>query len=208
MIGFYGGSFNPVHTGHIEVGRFLLKSPNIEKIFLTPVFKHPFKKKLAPFDDRVAMIELAIKNEKGLYLSKDEEEKGGVSYTYDLLHYLKKKYGNEFFFIGGLDTLNSIDKWKNWEYIISNFNILFTTRANVKIDEKRIKQIENISGKKVNPVSKVEELNPEGLNLIDVPFIPVSSTDIRRMLKRGEDLSGILHPDVISYIYQRKLYGG
>ncbi len=206
MIGFYGGSFNPIHKGHIEVSKFLLKSPNIEKIFLTPVFKHPFNKQLAPFNDRVAMIELAIKNEKGLYLSKAEEEKGGVSYTYKLLDYLKKKYGNEFFFIGGLDALNSIDKWKNWKYIVSNFNVLFTTRANVKIDEKKIKQIENISGKNINLVNKVEGLNPEGLNLIKVPFIPVSSTKIRQIVKKGENLSGLLHPDVISYIYRKKLY--
>ncbi len=206
MIGFYGGSFNPVHKGHIEVSKFLLKSPFVEKIYLTPVFKHPFNKSLAPYSDRVAMIKLAIEGEMGLEVSEVEKDRGGVSYTFELLDYLKESFGDGFFFIGGLDTLNSIDKWKNWEYIVSNYNILFTTRAKVEIDNEKIAKIEKAAGKKLNFAKDIASLNPRGLNLIEVPSIPVSSSEIREKIKKGENLSGILHPDVISYIYRKKLY--
>ncbi len=206
MIGFYGGSFNPVHKGHIEVSKFLLKSPFVEKIYLTPVFKHPFNKSLAPYSDRVAMIKLAIEEEMGLEVSEVEKDRGGVSYTFELLDYLKESFGDGFFFIGGLDTLNSIDKWKNWEYIVSNYNILFTTRAKVEIDNEKIAKIEKAAGKKLNFAKDIASLNPRGLNLIEVPSIPVSSSEIREKIKKGENLSGILHPDVISYIYRKKLY--
>ncbi len=206
MIGFYGGSFNPVHKGHIEVSKFLLKSPFVEKIYLTPVFKHPFNKSLAPYSDRVAMIKLAIEEEMGLEVSEVEKDRGGVSYTFELLDYLKESFGDGFFFIGGLDTLNSIDKWKNWEYIVSNYNILFTTRAKVEIDNEKIAKIEKTAGKKLNFAKDIASLNPRGLNLIEVPSIPVSSSEIREKIKKGENLSGILHPDVISYIYRKKLY--
>ena len=206
MIGFYGGSFNPVHKGHIEVSKFLLKSPFVEKIYLTPVFKHPFNKSLAPYSDRVAMIKLAIEGEMGLEVSEVEKDRGGVSYTFELLDYLKESFGDGFFFIGGLDTLNSIDKWKNWEYIVSNYNILFTTRAKVEIDNEKIAKIEKTAGKKLNFAKDIASLNPRGLNLIEVPSIPVSSSEIREKIKKGENLSGILHPDVISYIYRKKLY--
>ncbi len=206
MLGFYGGSFNPIHKGHIEIACFLLRSPKIEKICFTPVFKHPFNKSLADFDRRVEMIKLAIKGSKNLCVSEVERERGGVSYTFELLDYLKEKYGEDFFFIGGLDTLNSIDRWKNWEYIISNFNILFTTRAGVDIDDKKIESVEETSGKKVNFVKSIDDLNPSGLNLIEVPAVPVSSTKIREMIRLGQNLGGILHSDVISYIYREKLY--
>ena len=206
MIGFYGGSFNPVHKGHIEVSKFLLKSPFVEKIYLTPVFKHPFNKSLAPYSDRVAMIKLAIEEEMGLEVSEVEKDRGGVSYTFELLDYLKESFGDGFFFIGGLDTLNSIDKWKNWEYIVSNYNILFTTRAKVEIDNEKIAKIEKAAGKKLNFAKDIASLNPRGLNLIEVPSIPVSSSEIREKIKKEENLSGILHPDVISYIYRKKLY--
>ncbi|BBB32031.1 nicotinate-nucleotide adenylyltransferase [Thermotomaculum hydrothermale] len=206
MIGFYGGSFNPIHIGHIEVSKFLLKSPYIEKICFTPVYKHPFNKSLAPFEDRVNMIKLAIQRENNLCLSEAEKEKGGVSYTIDLLEFLKDKFGDNFFFLGGLDTLNSIDRWKDWEYIVSNFNILFTTRAEVNLDSEKIEKVKQVSKRNFNIVKKIEDLNPKGLNLIEVPYIPVSSTLIRNRIKNGEDLSGILHSNVISYIYRKKLY--
>ena len=206
MIGFYGGSFNPVHKGHIEVANFLLLSPYIDRVCFAPVFKHPFNKSLADFNRRVEMIKLAIQGNEKLCVSEAEKEKGGVSYTFELLDYLKEKHGDNFFFIGGLDTLNSIDKWKNWEYIVSNFNILFTTRAGVEIDNEKVWAVERVSGKKLNIVKNIDNLNPRGLNLIEVPYIPVSSTKIRQMIKNKENLGGILHPDVISYIYKEKLY--
>ena len=207
MIGFYGGSFNPIHRGHIEVANFLLLSPYIDRVCFTPVFKHPFNKSLVDFNHRVEMIKLAIQGNEKLCVSEAEREKGGVSYTFELLDYLKERFGKDFFFIGGLDTLNSIDKWKNWDYIVSNFNILFTTRAGFEVDKKRVEEVEGVSGKRLNIVKDIRKLNPDGLNLIEVPFIPVSSSRVREMIKNGKDLSGLLHPDVISFIYKKKLYG-
>jgi len=206
MIGFYGGSFNPVHLGHIEVARFLCKSPFIEKICFTPVYRHAFGKKLASFEDRVNMLNLAVKGEECLCVSSAEKEKGGVSYTVDLLAFLKKKYGDDFFFLAGADSLNSIESWKDWQTILSLYNIVFTTRGGLEIREEIIPLVERVSGKRVKFVDNVRLLNPKGINVVKVPDIPVSSTEARKMIAEGKDLSGILHPDVISYIYRKKLY--
>ncbi len=205
MKGYYGGSFNPIHNGHLEVAEYLLACPEITEILFTPVYKHPFGKKLAPFEDRVEMIKLAVKGYEKLGVCLAEKEKGGVSYTVDLLEFLAKK-GEKFFFIAGLDSLYDLKRWRDWESMVKKFNMVFTTRENMEIPKEILTEIEKTAGKWIKIIDNPEHLEPEGLNLVKVPSVPVSSSLVREKIAKGKNLGGLLPASVISYIYTKKLY--
>jgi len=205
MIGYYGGSFNPVHIGHIEVAKYITSSKLVDKVLLTPVLSHPFDKETVSFSHRVEMLKLATKGLKKVEVSEVEKERNTLpSYTYDLLSYLTTKNKN-IFFIAGLDNLNLFFKWKNWKKLLKEFNIVFTTRANTKPDNKAISLIEKETNKSVN-FTDIELFNPTGISFLKVPDFNISSSKVRKMLMDNENCSGIIHKEVLDYIKHHNLY--
>lgn len=147
-IGLFGGSFNPIHSGHIKIAEYAYKTLKLDKMFFIPTAISPFKKnnKVAPNEDRVNMINLAIENLEGNYAVHDFEiKKGGVSYTFETIRYFKQQYPNdELYFLTGSDLLPKLNKWEYIEEITKtaqfvvfkrskNFNKIDAKKFNVKI---------------------------------------------------------------------------
>jgi nicotinate-nucleotide adenylyltransferase len=205
MIGYYGGSFNPVHIGHIEVAKYIASSESVKKVLLTPVLEHPLDKETVPFEHRIEMLKLATNNLKNVGISDVEKKRNSTpSYTYDLLTYLKQREKN-FFFIAGLDNLNSFFKWKNYEKLLNEFNMVFTTRANTTPDKKAISLIEQETNKKVT-FTDINSFKPEGISFLTVPDFNISSSSVRKMLMDNKNCSGIIHRKVLDYIKHHNLY--
>ncbi len=205
MIGYYGGSFDPIHNGHVEIARFIAGFEAVDSVCFTPAGTHPLGKQISPFTHRIKMIELATKEITGLSVSDADVSENEPSYTIALLQRLKQRENRPFFFIVGLDNLNHLFDWKDWEQLLRNFSIVFTTRAGLKVDKDALKRISDTIGK---PVPLQNRLNAGfyGPVLLTVPDYAISSSEIRKMILNGESPSAMMSTDVLDYIETHVLY--
>jgi nicotinate-nucleotide adenylyltransferase len=180
-IALLGGSFNPPHVGHLMNAYYVLATREVDRVWLMPVFRHPFAKKLAPFEDRLRMCELAAARfAGGIEVTGVEAEVPGEGRTLDTLKRLIAKHPeHRFLLIIGTDILPERSKWKDFDRIEKLVEVVVVRRAGFE--------------------------SP----LAGGPVLPeVSSTEIRERLGRGADASSLVPREVLDYIRSRGLYRG
>lgn len=194
-VGILGGTFNPIHLGHISIAKAAVKECGLNKVMLIPTGKSPHKKQqeIAPASDRLQMTYLATDGIPFLTVSDLEVKSHEVTYTVDTILQLKKMYPDtEFFYIIGADNIGYIKHWKDAKLLLDGLNIICISRKGYDMQrEGRI--LEKEYGSK--------------LFYIQTELIPISSSDIRRKLKNKEDVKPYLDKRVLEYIYQKGLYG-
>ena len=190
-IGVFGGSFNPPHKMHLNIGLDLVNKQYVDKVVYVPTgSKYKYKNNLLPDKNRLEMLNILTKNQENLGVN-DYELKDKVVYTCETLAYFKELYPNDqIYFICGADNLSYIDKWKNGEEILNNYKIIVMKRAGEDIEE----------------LLKKFEYYQENIIVADVEQQDVSSTDIREKLKNNENVLDVLDKDVYEYIRTNKLY--
>ena len=190
-IGILGGSFNPPHKMHFNMGLDLLEKNYVDKIIYVPTgSKYKYKNNLVQDEHRFKMLELMIKNDDRFEVS-DFELKDYVVYTCDTLKYFQENYPNdEIYFVCGADNLSYVDEWKNGIYLLSNYKFLVIKRYTDDIEEI----LKRFSKYKDNII--VTDVNPNSL----------SSTEIRNKIKNCEGVLDYLDEDVYNYLYENKLY--
>lgn len=190
-IGILGGSFNPPHKMHLDMGINLINKQYVDKVIYVPTgSKYKYKNNLLPDKNRLEMIEIITNKYKYLSVS-DYELKSEVVYTYQTLKYFKEMNPNdEIYFICGTDNLSYMDKWMNSEEILSNYKILVIRRNNENID------------------NLLDKFNKYRKNIViaDVEQSNISSTDIRERIRNRENVLDVLDKDVYEYIKKNKLY--
>ncbi len=115
-LGLFGGSFNPIHNGHLLIARMALEKLNLDRIFFIPASKSPFKPELelAPAKERLKLLRLALAGETKFEIDEQEINRKGISYTIDTVNNYKKKFPDyQLFYIIGADHANILPKWKN-----------------------------------------------------------------------------------------------
>ena len=205
MIGYYGGSFDPIHNGHVGIARFIAGFDAVDSVCFVPAAAHPLGKKISSFCHRIEMTRLAVKGIAGLSVSDMDNGNAGPCYTIDLLNRLKKSEKEPFFFIAGMDNLNQLFEWKDWEQLLQTFSIVFTTRAGLDVNEAVLNRIFNATGRKIKPSERMEA-DFSGPTLLRVPDYPISSSEIRKMILNGESPSGMIDSDVLDYIETHGIY--
>ncbi|MBI3313133.1 MAG: nicotinate-nucleotide adenylyltransferase [Candidatus Omnitrophica bacterium] len=187
-IGILGGTFDPIHLGHLSLARHAQKQFHLDKILFIPAFIPPHKasrRDLTPAPYRYRMVELAIQKEPGFEISDLELNRPDISYTVDTLRDLEKKYPrSEFYLIVGSDTLAEIPGWHEGEEIMKKIHFLAARRE---------------AGKKI-------DIPPDKIAWIDMPVCEISSSTIRSCLEKGQQTSQWLPPSVEAYILENKLY--
>lgn len=176
----FGGSFDPVHVGHMAVAR-AAKAFGLDKVIFIPTGNMPHKSGCAATaDQRADMLRLAIEDEDFL-ISDYEIKRREVSYSADTIEYFKSIYKNdEIYFIIGDDSYAYIDKWRSPERIFKNAHVLVYPREGIEV---------------LPPAIKL------GCEKVDA-----SSSDIRKKIKTGENVSYLLKKEVYDYIIERGLY--
>ena len=191
--GILGGSFDPVHHGHISIALEIKNIKKLNGIFLIPSFAHPFKKNqsIASYDDRLEMLKLAVSDNDTFFIYTLERELNLSGYTIDTIKSLKQNYPQvEFYFIIGADNLHQLDKWHKPDEIIREVKLVSGNRP----------QYENILNKTIWS-DKIE--------LLDTTEIDISSSELRKMLKEKveyDKLSRFLNVKVYNYISKKELY--
>jgi nicotinate-nucleotide adenylyltransferase len=195
-LGVLGGTFDPVHSGHLAIAGEALNKLSLDKVLFVPARHQPLKERdgIAPVENRLEMLSLAIKNFPQFELSTVETDSKGPNYTVDTLSRLQQQYSDaELYFILGWDSLEELPRWKQPQEIIKLCRIVALTRSTVPAPQ----------------VKKLDEIIPglsQRLILLDMVPVDISSTDIRSRRRRGLSIRGMVPPQVEDYINTQGLY--
>ncbi|SHK29196.1 nicotinate-nucleotide adenylyltransferase [Thermocrinis minervae] len=196
MILFFGGSFDPIHVGHLIVARDLFEHLLPEKIVFIPTFQAPLKEKhRASPEDRFNMVKLAIRHFPFFEVSSIEIDRGGISYTVDTARELLKLTGEKPFFIVGADSILQLHLWKDYRQLIDMARFVVVDRDG-KGKEVKNYLMENF------PMLKEDQ----DYIMLSIRRIDVSSTEIRNRIKRGLSIKWFVPEEVEDYIIKRGLY--
>jgi len=187
-VGIFGGTFDPIHMGHLITAQSVKELRNLEKIIFIPAFISPHKSdaKTSSPSDRLNMIKLAVEGIPFFDYSDIEVKKGGVSYSIDTLRELKKQY-TELEFIIGYDNIFTFHTWKEPDEILKMAKIIVLKRRSSHPPE-------------------FEDKYYHQAIFVETRGIEISATDIRERVKNGLPINFLVPPDVMEYIYKQKLY--
>jgi len=195
--GIIGGTFDPIHVGHMYIATKAQQYLGLDKVIFMPSGMPPHKegKDVTPSKLRYKMVEAAIKGKNNFEISDYEIKKNGYSYTYETMEYFKEKEINtEWYFISGCDCLFSLDKWKNVDRIMKACKFVVFNRPGYNDDDIRKQK------------KAVEEKYDTSIIFLDFLLLEVSSTYIRSAVKEKKDASSFLPEGVYEIIEQHGLY--
>lgn len=192
----YGGTFDPIHKGHIALADHAVRECGIDKLIFMPAFISPFKqnRRTAPGKDRAAMIESILGYNKAFCLSRYELGKEGPSYTYDTVMHWKQILNGKLSFILGFDSVIEIDTWYRGEEILKEVSLITARRpyANDSDGWNKIKYYRE----KFGTETTVLEMAP----------VDASSTEVRMNVHAGMPIFDLVAPEVERYISEHDLY--
>lgn len=182
-IGLFGGAFDPPHIGHQTVAKTILQKKICDQVWFVPTFLHPFRKKIARPEDRIKMLELILV--PGSRIELCEIERSSISYTYETLEELSKKFPeHSFSWIIGADNLPYFQKWHRYTEILEHYTVYVYPRSDYSL----------------SPLYK------NMVVLKDCPLIVASSSKIREAILRHESFSSMVTPQLETYIQTHRLY--
>ena len=190
-IGIYGGTFAPIHNGHVNAAKAFMDQMQLHYLFIIPTALSPWKIRDEGYDakHRMKMCELAFEGEVGVIVSDMEIEQGGICYTVDTLRSLARD-DRRLFMLVGTDMALKLDTWREPEEI---FKLCYPTYVRRESDKLLEAQIIEKNTKYLNEYGKI-------CRRIMTPEIELSSTEIRRMVKEGKDISHLVPQKVAEYI--------
>lgn len=185
--GIFGGSFNPIHNGHISLARQLREKAGLDEVWLMVSPQNPLKKSSDLLDDnlRMEMARLGVEGQEGIIASDYEMHLPKPSYTWNTLQSLSKDYPDrEFVLLMGGDNWALFDKWYHYDDILKNYSIVVYPRR----DSLR---------------SFRETLSAQ---IVEAELLDISSTEIRERIKAGKGIRGMVPKAVADFIKEKELY--
>ena len=195
-IGLMGGSFNPIHCGHVALARAALESGRVERVLFLPTGNPPHKKEgLADKFDRLRMVELAVEHDAGMAVCREEIDRDGVIYTVDTLAALKRKMPDcTLTYLIGADTLRALGTWRRVETVIERCKFLVMMREGETREE-----VIRLAGLWTQRGAQID--------FLDARKMDISSTQIREQIQKGLPFERLVPQAVADYIHEHGLYG-
>ncbi len=203
-IGIFGGTFNPVHFGHLRTVEDVREKFNLDIVYfvLAKIPPHKLKENVISAKERYKILKLALKGNPFFKLSNIELKRKKPSYSLDTIKYFKKKFQNDnLFFILGSDAFNEIDTWYKFSEILNIIDIIVMTREEFHCNESFMKKL-GYKSKKDYFINK----NDRKVYFQSVTRLYISSSKIRKYISQNLSINYFLPEKCISYIYQKKLY--
>lgn len=206
MIAIFGGSFDPVHLGHLRIAEDIREYYSLQKIIFMPAFLSPLKScHSASEQDRLNMLKIAVKDNPFFEVSTYELEKKGKSYTVDTVLYFKKLLGYNPAFIVGTDAFLTLKTWKEPEKLLRNTNFIVAVRGKDSIEDIK-KLLESFDENVPLLTESIIDFNKTAIYIYNIRKIDISSTEIRNRLKKNLSIRYLTTNEVIDYIYKNNLY--
>lgn len=195
--GIMGGTFDPIHIGHLFIAEEIRQEFNLDRIIFIPTGNPPHKdnKGITDAFDRYIMTILATNNNPYFYVSDIEVKREGISYTYDTLKILKEKYKNtDFYFITGADAIIELPTWNNINKLVKMCKFIAATRPGFDFSKLK-REISNLEHK-------------YGIEILTVNLLglQISSTEIRKRIKQNRPINYFITDSVKGYIDKKDLY--
>jgi len=217
-IGLFGGTFNPVHLGHLRAAVEVKEGFELDEIFLIPAALPPHKMpgEVAAAADRLQMLDRALEDTSGLHISDVELKRSGPSYTIDTVQHFKHSFpvDSRIYLIMGLDAFLEINTWRAYEALLGQISFIVINRP--------MADIENSSGWKVmedylktkisseyafsESQSCYQRVKTPPIYVYEVTALDISSTMIRKRIKKGRSIDYLLPPKVAEFIKSEGLY--
>jgi nicotinate-nucleotide adenylyltransferase len=193
-VGFVGGTFDPIHVGHIAMAEAAAECAGLDRVLLVPSNLPPHRPPAAaPAADRLAMCRLAAAGHPRLEVSDIELRRPGASYTVDTLRALsEERPGDELYLVLGWDAVRAIREWRSPDDVLRLARLVIVTRPRYAPPS--------------NADLTAAGLDPARAVVCDDRTPDVESTDVRRLIEEGGRLEGVLDPSVEAYLRQRGLY--
>lgn len=195
-IGLMGGSFDPIHNGHLVLAEQVRTRFQMDKIIFIPSGNPPHKVNHASKEDRYNMTKLAIEDNEFFELSTIELDQDHKTYTIDTVKRLREEFGEdtEVFFITGADMIIDLPTWKHFDELVTICKFIGSTRPGIE-DTQLSEQINAL----------VRDFKAD-ITITQVPALAISSTDIRRRIKYNLSIRYLLPKETEAYIYKHQLY--
>ncbi|MCD7818769.1 MAG: nicotinate-nucleotide adenylyltransferase [Lachnospiraceae bacterium] len=197
--GIMGGTFDPIHNGHLALAEYAYRQYDLEKVLFLPAGNPPHKQNRrdgASDAQRLAMVALALRDYPYFSLDSEEMERVGLTYTKDTLVRLKNEEPDtDFYFLIGADSLMAFDTWYHPEIICDNCILIVAGRGG--LDEEVL-------------LSKMDQLQKDynaSVSLLDFPEMDISSTNLRKQIREHHSVRGYIPDAVVDYIAENDIYG-
>lgn len=199
-IGISGGTFDPIHYGHLITAERVKEKFNLDKILFIPAGTPPHKSinQVTEAEHRYNMVHSAVNDNPAFEVSRIEVDRKGYTYTVDTLSQLQESYGagTEFYFIIGADVVSDLLNWKAPERVFSLCNFIAVFRPGY--ERKQFSE----------QISFLKKSYSARIHTIDVPLIEISSTEVRNRVKNSLSIRYLVPHEVEQYIINNKLYHG
>lgn len=186
--GIFGGSYNPIHIGHLALANYLCEYGEVDEVWFLVSPQNPFKQQQNLLDDqsRLRLVEASVAGYPHFHASDFEFSLPKPSYTVHTLERLREAYPErDFYLIIGADNWAAFDRWKDPQVILAHHHLLVYPRRGYEIDKDNL---------------------PERVKAVETPLLEVSSTFIRQCLKEGKDIRYFLHPEAYKIIKEEGFY--
>ena len=189
-IGILGGSFDPVHNGHIDMAEYCLNFCGLDKVMFLPLGDPPHKENITCKEHRIEMLKTAIEYYDKFFIDLSEVERSGKTYTYDTISRFLRDYDDEFYYIIGGDTIKTLHKWYRADELFKIIKFIVVSRPGYEFGEEK------------------KSLILRGAQLIFTEYtgLDISSTDIKKKIQNGEDISNLVPKGVCDLIVKNGLY--
>ncbi|MBU0483180.1 MAG: nicotinate-nucleotide adenylyltransferase [Proteobacteria bacterium] len=214
LVGILGGTFDPVHQGHLAVAARVKDYFSLDSVIFVPAWMPPHKQEapVSSFAHRLAMLKLAVAACPGFKVSSLEAERSGPSYTIDTLVELKNRLADQarIYFIIGIDAFVEIPSWKQYQRLPDLANFVVIEREGLKLGDDPGSVVANFSGYSFDRESKAwVALDRKGrIYPLAMEPVNVSSTMVRQRIGEGKSIFGLVPGDIEDYIARHGLYGG
>ena len=196
-IAIFGGTFDPIHNGHLHIAYEALNFLNLDQIIFMPSGNPPHKLKVDKTDAfiRCELIKMAVRGERAFQVSDYEINRKEINYTYKTLeHFISLEPDADWYFITGVDCLMELDSWKNVDRILSSCKLVVFNRPGYEKDEILKQKL------------KIEKIYNKEIIFMDLPLLDISSSTIKKKIKNGDNVSYLMPNGVYNTVLELGLY--
>ncbi|HUJ88707.1 MAG TPA: nicotinate-nucleotide adenylyltransferase [Syntrophorhabdales bacterium] len=207
-VGLFGGSFDPIHNGHLRVAEEVREHFSLEKLYFIPAFVQPLKQriKVTAAADRLKMVEMATRSNTFFHASPVEIRRGGISYSIETIKAFAARH-DEVYFLVGLDAFSEIDRWKNYGQIFEETHLVILVRPiHTKVNHADLFPPEVKRDVRSIDDNTYEHRSGKKIFFYRVTQLDVSSTMIRQLAHRGASIKYLVPYGVERFIKQGGLY--
>ena len=213
-IGILGGTFNPIHLGHLAAAEEVRDRLSLETVLFIPSFLPPHKQENIPSaEERYEMVRLAISGNPKFSVSDIEIKRGGRSFTIETIDELREMHADaELFFITGIDSFLEIRTWKEWQRLLGSCTFVILSREGARFSDLALLGLDDAAEGELRGLDERTlyelrvHMGTAAIVLLAIPRYEISSTDVRDRTRAGRSIKYLLPPAVEAYIIDHKLY--